>query len=72
LFWTLFIICSLKSLKNLWSWGTSVSIVSDYRMNDQFDPWHRQRIFLLASVARPALRLTQPPIQWAPGFLSLG
>jgi hypothetical protein len=29
-----------------------------------FDPLQRQSSFLLASVFRPALRPTQPPIQW--------
>jgi hypothetical protein len=37
-----------------------------------FDPQQRQRIFLLASVSRPALRPTQPPVQWVPGVLSRG
>jgi hypothetical protein len=36
------------------------------------DPRQRQRIFLLASASRPALRPTQPPIQWVPGVLSPG
>jgi hypothetical protein len=30
------------------------------------------RIFLFTTVSRPALRPTQPPIQWVPGALSLG
>jgi hypothetical protein len=29
-------------------------------------------MFLLAIASRPALRPTQPPIQWVPGALSLG
>jgi hypothetical protein len=29
-----------------------------------FGPRQRQRIFPLAAVSRPALRTTQPPIQW--------
>jgi hypothetical protein len=36
----------------------------------RFDP--RQRIFPLTSVSRPALRPTQPPVQWVPGVLSPG
>jgi hypothetical protein len=32
----------------------------------------RQRIFPLTSVSRPALRPTQPPVQWVPGVLSPG
>jgi len=30
------------------------------------------RIFLFTTASRTALGLTQPPIQWAPGALSLG
>jgi hypothetical protein len=37
-----------------------------------FDPRRGQRIFPLASVSRPALGPTQPPVQWVPGFLSPG
>jgi hypothetical protein len=32
-----------------------------------FDPRRGQRIFPLASVFRPALGPTQPPVQWVPG-----
>jgi hypothetical protein len=32
----------------------------------------RQRIFPLASVSRPALGPTQPPVQWVPVVLSPG
>jgi hypothetical protein len=35
-------------------------------------PGRSERIFPLASVSRPALRPTQPPVQWVPGVLSLG
>jgi hypothetical protein len=31
-----------------------------------------ERIFPLASVSRPALRPTQPPVQWVQGVLSPG
>jgi hypothetical protein len=37
-----------------------------------FDPWQEQRIFLLTSVSKPALRSTQPPVQWVLGVLSPG
>jgi hypothetical protein len=33
-----------------------------------FDPLQRQTIFHLDSVFRPALRFTQPPMQWVPGI----
>jgi hypothetical protein len=38
----------------------------------EFDPRQGKRIFPLASVSRPALGPTQPPVQWAPGVLSPG
>jgi hypothetical protein len=51
--------------------GSSVSIVTDYGLDDRgFDPRQRQRIFLLAPASRPALVPTQPPVQWVPGVLS--
>jgi hypothetical protein len=50
---------------------SSGSIVSDYGRSG-FDPWRGQRIFPLTSVSRPALRSTQPPVQWIPGVLSPG
>jgi hypothetical protein len=49
----------------------SGSIVSDYGRSG-FDPRQGQKIFPLASVSRPALGLTQPPVQWVPGVLSPG
>jgi hypothetical protein len=38
----------------------------------RFDPRQRQRIFPVASVSRPTLRPTQPPVQWVLGVLSPG
>jgi hypothetical protein len=38
----------------------------------RFDPRRGQRIFPLASVSRPTLGPTQPPVQWVPGVLSPG
>jgi hypothetical protein len=38
----------------------------------RFDPGQRQEIFPLSSVSRPALGLTQSPVQWVPEILSPG
>jgi hypothetical protein len=49
---------------------SSGSIVSDYGLDDRamgFDSRRGQRIFPVASVSRPALGPTQPPVQWVPG-----
>jgi hypothetical protein len=40
--------------------------------NEFFGPRQGQGIFPLASLSRPALRPTQPPVQWVPGVLSPG
>jgi hypothetical protein len=37
-----------------------------------FDPRQMQRIFPLASVSRPALGPTQPPVQCVPGAITWG
>jgi hypothetical protein len=37
-----------------------------------FDSRRGLRIFLFTTASRTALGLTQPPIQWVPGSLSLG
>jgi hypothetical protein len=55
--------------------GSSGSIVSDYGLDDRAIGVRSpagQSIFPLASVSRPALRPTQPPVQWVPGVLSPG
>jgi hypothetical protein len=53
------------------SWGSSVSIVSYYRVDYWGSiPSRGKRILPLASVSRPALKAIQHPIQWVPGFLS--
>jgi hypothetical protein len=56
--------------------GRSVSIVSDYGLDDQAievrSPAEAKRIFPLASVSRPALGPTQSPVQWVMGVLSPG
>jgi len=36
------------------------------------DSRQENRIFLFTTASRTALWPTQPPIQWVPGFLSLG
>jgi hypothetical protein len=59
--------------KYIWGmrrWGSSVSIVSDYGLDDRASevrsPEEAKRIFPLASVSRPALGPTQPPVQLVP------
>jgi hypothetical protein len=55
--------------------GSSVSIVSDYGLDDRVIGVRSPagaKDFPLASVSRPVLRPTQPPIQWLPGVLSPG
>jgi hypothetical protein len=42
-------------------------------LDDQgFKSWQGLVTFLFTTTSRPALGLTQPPIQWLPGALSLG
>jgi hypothetical protein len=48
---------------NYRSQGSSVSIVSDYVLDDRGSISNWQRIFPLAFVSRPALGPTQPPVQ---------
>jgi hypothetical protein len=52
------------------NWGSSVSVVSDYLTTDWMTgvrSRQTQMVFPRGSVPRPALRFTQPPIQWVPG-----
>jgi hypothetical protein len=50
--------------------------VSDYGLNERAIvvrfPTETRRVIPLASVSRPALRLTHVPVQWVPGVLSTG
>jgi methylaspartate ammonia-lyase len=53
--------------------GSSVNIVSDHWLDDRTMEVRspaEAKGFPLASVSRPALGLTQPPVQWVPGVLS--
>jgi hypothetical protein len=57
------------------SQSSSISIVSDYGLDDQAIEVRSQaeaRDFFLTSVSRPALGPTQPPLHWVPGVLSPG
>jgi hypothetical protein len=55
------------SVLGIWSWGSSVGIVSDYRLDDRDSISGRGKgFFSVASVSRPALGPTQPPVQWVP------
>jgi hypothetical protein len=56
-----------------WSRGSSVSVVSDYGLDDRGSIPDRGRgFFSLAFASRPALGPTQPPVQWVPRVLSPG
>jgi hypothetical protein len=77
-----FSLYNLYSIEYLDDWmmkcvpGSSVSIVSWLRTGRPGDrgsiPGRGERIFPVASVSRPALGPTQPPVQWVPGVLSPG
>jgi hypothetical protein len=58
---------------NISSQDSSVGIPTDYGLRDRgSNPGGGLGIFLFNTVSRPALRPTQPPIQWVQGVLSLG
>jgi hypothetical protein len=51
----------------------SVGIATGYGLDDRGSiSWWGLGIFLFDTKSRPALVLTQPPIQWVPGALSVG
>jgi hypothetical protein len=58
----------------MYEWGSSVSMMSDYRLDERGSILGRGKgiFFPLASVSRTALGPTQPPVQWVLDFLSLG
>jgi hypothetical protein len=43
-----------------------------YELDSQGSHPGKGKIFLFSTTSRPALRPTQPPIQWIPGTISLG
>jgi hypothetical protein len=63
--------CTCAKLNFLQCRTGSVSIVSDYRLDDRVIsgsiPGKDTKIFSMASVSRPALGPTQLPAQWVPG-----
>jgi hypothetical protein len=59
-------------LSLLQSRGSSVSIVSDYGLDDRVRLPAGAKDFILASASRSVLGPTQSPFQWVPGVLSPG
>jgi hypothetical protein len=53
------------------SWGSPVSIVSDYRLATGVRFPAEAKDFSSSLCVQTTLRPTQPPIQWVPGILSL-
>jgi hypothetical protein len=56
--------------------GSSVGIMSGYGLDNRAievrSPVEAKGFFLVASVSRPTLAPTQPPVQWVPEVLSAG
>jgi hypothetical protein len=59
----------IHALPIYYSRDSSVGIVIDYRLDDR-GVGVRVKNFLFSTLSRPALGLTQPPIQWVSGDLS--
>jgi hypothetical protein len=51
--------------------GSTVNILSDYGLDDRGLIPDRDRGFSYSLCVRPALRPTQPPVQWVPGVADL-
>jgi hypothetical protein len=63
----------LSTSRQIRSWGSSVSVVSHYTLDERCSIRGKGKgFFPLASVSRPAIRPTQTPIQWVPGGRFLG
>jgi hypothetical protein len=57
-----------------WGWWLRrfIGLVSRFKdlTSSWFESWQGLGIFLFTTASRPALRLTQPPIEWVPWALS--
>jgi hypothetical protein len=54
-------------------WNSSADIVVGWMVKELvFDSCQGQEILLISTICRPAMRSTQPPIQWVIGALSCG
>jgi hypothetical protein len=55
-----------------WSWGSSVDIVTGYRLEGRRSSPGRDNIFLFSTTPRPDLGPTQLLIHWVPGTITTG
>jgi hypothetical protein len=62
----------LATVLILWSWESSISIVTDCGIDDQSSIPTRGRIFIFSIVSRLALQSTHPPVQWVLEGISPG